>query len=84
MLKSYERMCKCGCGSIINLNEDSYILTNLYGSRKSYYRKGCYIKKIQNNMNKRLKKYNLKCTWEEAENMLIDEVRTKYIEIIGA
>lgn len=36
MLKSYERICKCGCGQIIDLKHDNYIVKeNL--KRNSYY-----------------------------------------------
>ena len=35
MLKSYERLCACGCGMIININESNYIL-------KENVKRNCY------------------------------------------
>ena len=36
MLKSHERLCRCGCGQIIDLKQDGYIVKE-NAHRNSYY-----------------------------------------------
>lgn len=59
MLKSHERLCKCGCGEIINIKESSYIIKNNM-KRNSYYSNMHHLPK---------RVLNLKPTNEELEKM---------------
>ena len=59
MLKRNERLCKCGCGEIINLKESSYVIKNNI-KRNSYYSNMYHLPKWV---------LNLKPTDEELEKM---------------
>lgn len=70
MLKSFERMCKCGCGQIINLNTDRHIIVNNV-SRNSYYYNNHYLLKIEKDLNKiySSKGYKVRATKEIVEEV---------------
>lgn len=44
MLKSNERLCKCGCGQIININDSHIMIKNT--SRNSYYANKYHLPKM--------------------------------------
>lgn len=85
MLKPNERLCKCGCGDIINtdMHDSSFVIVkNLH--RNSYYQISHYRYKIEQKLIKGYQKHgvgNLTINKEDIDDVIKFQIEIDSIEI---